>query len=68
MDAQMWITKHFEELVDKYHSRYVAIVDKSVVSTGNSAKKVEEEAIKKYPGKIPSVIYIPKKEDLACLL
>jgi len=66
--SQEWITKNFEALVDEYPSRYIAVVDNRVVSTGISAKEVEQKAKKEYPDKMPSVILIPKKEDLACLL
>jgi len=66
--SQEWITKNFEMLVDEYPSKYIAVVNDKVVSVGTSAKDVEEKARKEYPAKIPSVILIPKKEDLACLL
>lgn len=68
MKSQEWITKNFENLVNKYPSKYIAVVDETVVTVGSSAKDVENEVLKKYPKKIPSIIFIPKKEDLACLL
>ncbi len=68
MKSQEWITKNFENLVNKYPNKYIAVVDEIVVGIGSSAKDVENEALKKYPKKIPSIIFIPKKEDLACLL
>lgn len=66
--SQGWITKNFESLVDKYPNKYIAVVNDKVVSSGMSAKDVEEKAKRRYPDKMPSVILIPKKEDLACLL
>jgi hypothetical protein len=63
-----WITDHFEELVDKYEGRWVAVVDEEVAAVGDSAVEVEEIALKKNPNKLPSVILIPHKEDFECLL
>jgi hypothetical protein len=66
--AHKWIQSHFKELVDKYSGKYVAVSDKGVISFGFSSKEVEEEALKKYSKKKLSVILIPRKEDLYCLL
>ena len=68
MNTQEWIVNHFEELVNKYAGKYIAVVNKNVVSTGGAATDVEKEAVKKYPDEMPSIIFIPRKEDLACLL
>ena len=66
--AHEWIQRHFKELVDNYAGKYVAIIDNRVISVGLSSKKVDEEAHKKYPGKKLSIILVPRKEDLNCLL
>lgn len=63
-----WITEHFEELVDKYEGKWIAIVNGKIVATGKSAVEVEEVAMKDNPEKLPSVILIPQKEDFECLL
>ncbi len=63
-----WIQHHFKELVDQYAGKYVAVVDTKVISVGHSPKQVEDEARKKKPGKKLSVILVPKREDLHCLL
>lgn len=63
-----WITDHFEELVENYEGKWVAVVDEEIASVGDSAIVVEEIALKKNPNKLPSVILIPHKEDFECLL
>ena len=66
--AHKWIQHHFKELVDNYAGKYVAVIGNKVIDTGLSPKKVEEDANQKYPGKKVSIILVPKKEDLNCLL
>jgi len=63
-----WITQHFEELVDKYGGKYVAVVSEQVVAVGDSPKEVDEKARQLYPDKLPSVLLVPKEEDLTCIL
>ena len=66
--SQKWITEHFEELVEKYGGKYLAVVDEKIVAIGDSPKEVDKEARKQFPEVIPSVILIPKKEDFTCIL
>jgi len=63
-----WIQKHSEELSKKYPGKWVAVVDEEIAAVGDSAVKVEKIALKKNSNKLPSVILIPLKEDLECLL
>jgi hypothetical protein len=63
-----WIVEHFSELVTKYAGKYVAVVNETLVAVGNSPTEVEVEAKKKYPRKMPSVLHVPREEDMACLL
>jgi hypothetical protein len=64
----LWIVEHFSELVDKYAGKYVAVVNEALVAVGDSGKEVEDEARKIEPHKIPSVLRIPREEEMACLL
>jgi len=64
----LWIVEHFSELVDKYAGKYVAVVNETLVAVGDSGKEVEDKARKIDPHKIPSVLRIPREEDMACLL
>jgi len=59
---EAWMHKHFEELVDNYAGRYVAVANEELF-VGDSPKEVEEKARQKYPGSIPSVLRVPRPED-----
>lgn len=63
-----WVREHFEELVDKYAGKYVAVVNQEVVGVDKSALEAEKKALKKYPNRIPSVLRVPHPEDFACAL
>jgi hypothetical protein len=43
----------------KHAGEWISIVDNKIVATGSSAKKVFDEARKKYPKKTPYVMKIP---------
>ncbi len=61
-------SKEFEFYVksdlSKYSGKYVAIVGDKVVSSGENAKEVWEQAKKKFPDKTSSLAKIPKEETL----
>ena len=63
-----WITEHFEELVKEHGGCYIAVVDKEIVARGDNPKDVENEALRRYPDKIPSVMKVPTEDDIVCLL
>jgi hypothetical protein len=64
----LWIVEHFSELVSKYAGKYVAVVNETLVAVGHSGKEVEDKARDIAPDKIPSVLRVPREEDMACLL
>lgn len=64
----LWVVEHFSELVTKYAGKYVSVVNETLVAVGDSRKEVEEKARAIAPDKIPSVMRIPREEDMACLL
>ena len=64
----LWIVEHFSELVDKYAGKYVAVVNEELVAVGDDGKEVENKAREIEPHKIPSVLLIPREEEMACLL
>ena len=65
---QEWLVKHFEELVEKYGGKVIAISNEEIVAVGDSSKVVDDIAREKYPDVIPSVIYVPREENLTCIL
>jgi hypothetical protein len=64
----LWIVEHFSELVTKYSGKYVAVVNEKLVAVGDTGKEVEDKAREIEPHKIPSVLRVPREEDMACLL
>jgi hypothetical protein len=63
-----WIVDHFSELVNTYAGKYIAVVNETVVAVGHSGKEVEDKARAVAPEKMPSVLRVPREEDMACLL
>lgn len=61
-------SKEFEFYVKanlkEYEGKYIAIVEDQVVASGDNAKKVLEEAKRKFPHKTPALAKIPKEETL----
>ena len=64
----LWVVEHFSELVTKYAGKYVAVVSEALVAVGDSGKEVESKALEIEPNKMPSVLRVPREEDMACLL
>lgn len=64
----LWVVEHFSELLTNYAGKYVAVVNEALVAVGESAKEVEDKARQSAPDKMPSVLRVPREEDIACLL
>lgn len=64
----LWIVEHFSELVTKYAGKYVAVVNETLVAVGKTGKEVEAKAREVEPDKMPSVLRVPREEDMVCLL
>jgi hypothetical protein len=64
----LWIVENFSELVTKYAGKYIAVVNEKLVAVGDSGTDVETKAREIEPHKIPSVLRVPREEDMACLL
>ena len=52
----------------KYAGKYIAVVNQALVAVGESGAEVEAKARRIEPRKIPSVLRVPREEDMACLL
>ncbi|MEE8622034.1 MAG: DUF5678 domain-containing protein, partial [Syntrophobacteria bacterium] len=63
----LWIVENFSELVTKYAGKYIAVVNEKLVAVGDSGTDVETKAREIEPHKIPSVLRVPREEDMACL-
>jgi hypothetical protein len=68
MDNGDYFLKHSEELSRKYPGKYVAIVSNRLIAIGSSNKEVFMKAKQKFPGKIISISYIPRRDELVTLL
>ena len=62
------IVEHFSELVTKYAGKYIAVVNETLVAVGETRMEVEKKAREIESKKIPSVLRVPREEDMACLL
>ncbi len=60
----LWLSKNTPLLQKKYGERWIAIINKKVVSSGDDAKRAYNEAKKKFPEKEPLLDFIPKRRLL----
>ena len=63
-----FLVKHSQEFSMKYPGKYVAIVDNKLVAVDQSEVEAFKSAKKKYPDKLVSLAYIPRKDELEMLL
>ena len=64
----LWIVEHFSDLVTQYAGKYVAVVNETLVAVGESRQEVETKARAIEQHRIPSVLRVPREEDMVCLL
>lgn len=65
---QAWIQSHFEELVKAYSGRYIAVMNEAVIASGASLKDVDAIARKRFPKATPSILRVPKEQEITCVL
>ena len=63
-----WYAAHFEELVQNYTGKCIAVVEGEVVVVADTEKDADRLTREKHLGVIPLVLYIPTEEELVCLL
>jgi len=54
--------------VTKYAGKYVAVVNETLVAVGESGEEVEVKARAVECNKMPSVLRVPREEDMVRLL
>lgn len=59
-DEMNWFASSPKEL-EEFRGKYIALVGKEVVASGESAKEVLEKAREKYPSTVPVLTFIPQK-------
>jgi len=60
-----WIHRHFEEIVDQYAGRYVAVANEELF-VGDTMKEARDKALRKYPHINPSILRVPRPQDFVC--
>ena len=63
-----FLFNHSQELSKEYPGKYIAVVDNKLVSISSSEVEAFREAKNKYPNKLISLSYIPRKDKLVTLL
>ena len=63
-----WYATHFEELVQEYAGKAIAMVEGKVVAVADTEKEADRLAREAHPGATALVLYIPLEEELVCLL
>ncbi len=66
--AQKWITENFEELVNNYGGKYVAVAGERVIAATLTAKEAMETARKVAKEEEISLLKVPREEELVCIL
>lgn len=66
--AKDFLVEHSQELSRKHPGKHIAIVDNKLVAVGDNEIEVFRSAKKKYPDKLISMAYIPRKDELVTLL
>lgn len=63
-----WVYDHFPDLATKYAGKYIAVAHQELVAVGEDPYEVDRQLREKYPDAVPYVIYIPRGEEIQCLL
>ncbi|MFH2032403.1 MAG: DUF5678 domain-containing protein [Bacteroidota bacterium] len=63
-----WVTKHFEEIVEKYSRKTIIIYNDEILFVADTSKEAYQYVKEHFPGEKPLVFTVPDKEDFVCLL
>lgn len=63
-----WYSDHFEELVQKYGGKSIALVEENIVAVADTEREAARLARESQPDVVPLVLSIPLEEELVCLL
>lgn len=63
-----WYSDHFEELVQKYGGKSIAVVEEKIVAVADTEREAARLARESQPDVVPLVLSIPLEEELVCLL
>jgi hypothetical protein len=63
-----WLKAHFEEIVDRYARRVIAVLDQEIVEVGESIHDGQRKVAEHHPVRVPLVFEVPSREEFTCLL
>jgi DNA-binding NarL/FixJ family response regulator len=63
-----WYSDHFEELVENYGGKSIAVVEENIVAVADTEREAARLAKESQPDVVPLVLSIPLEEELVCLL
>lgn len=55
-----WLSENLQRIEKEYGGKYIAIVNNNVAAVGDEPRKAYDEALKKYPSKIPLIYHARK--------
>ena len=66
-NADKWLTKNFERLVNKYPGEYIIVANGKIYRNG-SPSQLRDKAIKENPGAVIMGHRVPRPKDFLCAL
>ena len=63
-----WLSDHFDELIDKYPGKIVAIMNGEIVRIGDTYKEVYQPFLESDLDWMPLVVRVPHSDDVQELL
>ncbi len=63
-----WCIKHHKELEEKFSGKFIAVLNKNVVSVGRNYRDANRKARDKFPKSIALITYVPKKGEETLLV
>jgi len=68
MESHEFLSKHSQELSDKYPGKYLAMVGEEIVSVSRSGHEAFIKAKTKYPDKKVHISYMPTPAEVNILI
>lgn len=67
-DYDLWVSRHFDELVRKYPGKFISVYRGKLVAVGSSHKEVYDRAKQRGIEEPPLTMQVPAEEDLVAIL
>jgi GTP cyclohydrolase III len=66
--TQKWITENFERLVEDYGGKYIAVAGEAVIAAALTPRDAMKAATQVAEEGEISLLKVPRKEELVCIL